>query len=601
MRILPASLLTVVAVAAACASPATTSSTANDPPIAGKRVESRRGVIVTSATDASAAGLAMLEQGGNAIDAAVAASFALGVVDPSQTGLGGYAVGVAWLAKEHRAEVMEAMGQAGADPAWGLPDPPRAGPASASLNAATNEGGDARDPRTALVPGFVAGLLEWQAARGKLTRAAVLAPAIRLARDGFIVGPLNHRLFTSSIEKLKADSEAAALFMPGGQVLRVGDRLVQSRLATLLEAISRDGASAFYTGDVARTIAEKTRRVGGLLDAADFAVYKPAMRRPSCSTFLGYTVVAAPSPVSGPSMSEVLHLAERSGLTSLPNPTTDPGAAVKMANAIRVSLADRRVVSGHPEWAPGPVRGLTSAGFAASRVAVVNAPYRDTLPRGDAWAYERDAVPAACSAIDSYAETTRPMSTGSTTRDDAELLGSQTSHMVVIDADHNAVSLTSSVGVLFGSGVYANGIFLNSSGNLFSRGDRKPLRKPGSSIAPTLMLEGNEVRFAAGAGGAAYIPTAVPQALLRMAAWGQDPYAAIAAPRLHPAATGPAMEIEQGFALPVYGALRAYGYVPINKVANLQFAGIAAAAVRRDGVIIGAADPRRDGIAAGVR
>ncbi|MEO5814990.1 MAG: gamma-glutamyltransferase [Gemmatimonadaceae bacterium] len=587
-------------VLAGCASPGATTATANDSPIFGKRVESRRGVIVTSATDASAAGLAMLEQGGNAIDAAVAASFALGVVDPSQTGLGGYAVGVAWMAKERRAEVMEAMGQAGADPAWGQPDPPRAGPAI-SGNVATNEGGDAREPRTALVPGFVAGLLEWQAARGKLSRAVVLAPAIRLAREGFIVGPLNHRLFTSSIAKLKVDSEAAALFMPDGQVLRVGDRLVQTKLATLLEAIARDGASAFYAGDVPRVIAEKTRRVGGLLDAADFGAYKPAMRRPSCSTFLSYTVLGGPSPVAGPSISEVLHLAELSGLTKMRNPTSDADAAVKLADAIRVSLADRRLVSGHPEWAPSPVRGLTSEAFAATRTSVVNGPYRDTLPRGDAWNFESAAIPAACTKLDAYAETARTGATDGASRDDAEMFGSQTSHMVVIDAEHNAVSLTSSVGVLFGSGVYANGIFLNSSGNLFSRGDRKPGRKPGSAIAPTLLLEGDDVRFAAGAGGAAYIPTAVPQTILRMTAWGQDPYAALAAPRLHPAATGPALEIEQGFALSVYGALRAHGYVPTNKVANLQFAGVAAAALTRDGLIIGAADPRRDGVAAGVR
>lgn len=600
MRLLDFRTLALASLLAACASPSATTIAANDPPIFGKRVESRRGVIVTSATDASAAGLAMLEQGGNAIDAAVAASFALGVVDPSQTGLGGYAVGVAWMAKDHRAEVMEAMSQAGADPAWGLPDPPRAGP-SVSGNVATNEGGDAREPRLALVPGFVAGLLEWQAARGKLSRAAVLAPAIRLARDGFIVGPLNHRLFTSSMEKLKADSEAAALFMPGGKVLRVGDRLIQTKLAALLDAIARDGASAFYTGDVARVIAEKTRRVGGLLDAADFAAYKPAMRRPSCSTFLNYTVLGGPSPVAGPSISESLTLAELSGLTAMPNPTGDAESAVTMANVIRVSLADRRLVGGHPEWAPGPVRGLTSRAFAETRKSLVSTPFRDTLPRGDAWAFESGDVPSACAKLDAYAETSRMGATDGSTRDDAEMLGSQTSHMVVIDAEHNAVSLTSSVGVLFGSGVYASGVFLNSSGNLFSRGDRKPLRKPGSAIAPTLLLEGNEVRFAAGAGGAAYIPTAVPQTILRMAAWGQDPYAALAAPRLHPAATGPAMEIEQGFALPVYGALRAYGYVPFNRVANLQFAGVAAAALRRDGVIVGAADPRRDGIAAGVR
>ena len=261
---------------------------------------------------------------------------------------------------------------------------------------------------------------------------------------------------------------------------------------------------------------------------------------------------------------------------------------------------DRRIVAGHPEWAPGPVRGFSSEAFAATRIGVVNAGYRDTLPRGDAWKFEGDPIPPACAALDAYAVTERS-SAPTPARDDGEMNGSQTSHMIVVDADHNAVSLTSSVGELFGSGVYANGIWLNSSGGLFARGERKPLRKPGSSIAPTLVLEGTEVRFGAGAGGAAYIPTAVPQALLRMAAWKQDPYTALSAPRLHPAATGPALEIEQGFALPIYGALRAHGYVPTNKVANLQFAGVAAFWVRPDGVIVGAADPRRDGIAMGLR
>lgn len=568
---------------------------AAEPALAGKRAESRQGMVVTSATDASLAGLAMLEQGGNAIDAAVAASFALGVVDPSQTGLGGYAVGVAWFAGERRTEVMEAMGQAGADAAWGEPDPDRPpGPTSF-------DGGDPRQPRTALVPGFVAGLLEWHARRGRLPRAAVLAPAIRLAREGFIVGPLNHRLFTASRDKLAADPEAAALFLPGGEPLRVGDRLVQPQLAALLEALARDGAAAFYTGETARRIAAKTRAVGGLLDAGDFARYRPLVRRPSCSTFQGFTVVTAPSPVAGPSMSELLHLAERSGLTRMGDPTHDPDAAVRLADAVRVSVADRRLLRGHPEWNPGPVRGLTSAGFAASRVALVGAPVRDTLPPGDAWAHEGEAPPAECAALDPYPATARPApveGAPGTAGGDGET-ASQTSHLVVIDAERNAVSLTSSVGVLFGSGVFAEGVFLNSSGNLFGRGDRAPYRRPGSALTPTLLLRGGQVRLAAGAGGAAYIPTAVGQVVLRIAAWGQDPWAALAAPRLQPQAFGPALEIEQGFALPVYGALRAHGYVPTNRVANLQFAGVHAAWVRADGTVIGAADPRRDGVAVG--
>ncbi|GLC25784.1 gamma-glutamyltransferase family protein [Roseisolibacter agri] len=584
---------------AACAAPRASSVTSAEPPLAGKRVEARRGVVVTSAADASNAGLAMLAQGGNAIDAAVAASFALGVVDPSQTGLGGYAVGVAWLAKEKRAEVMEAMGQAGADPAWGRPDP------QAPSAPAVFDGGDARQPRTALVPGFVSGLLDWQAKRGKLTRAQVLAPAIALARDGFVVGPLNHRLFSASVDKLKADPEAAALFMPGGEVLKVGDRLVQPKLATLLEAIARDGASAFYTGEFARRVAEKTRSVGGLLDARDFAAYAPAMRRPVCSAFGRFTVLGAPSPVAGASMAELLQLAERSGLTRMGDPTRDTASAVRLADAVRVSVADRALLRGHPEWAPGPVRGLSSAAFAGTRVALVGQPVRDTLARGDAWAQENVAVEARCAALDPYPATARPASSAPGDADaasdafDHEANGSQTSHLVVIDAERNAVSLTSSVGVLFGSGVYAEGIWLNSSGNLFGRGERAPGRKPGSALTPTLMLEGDRVRFGLGAGGAAYIPTAVGQVALRIAGWGQEPYAALQAPRLQPSAIGRALEIEQGFALPVYGALRSHGYVATNRVANLQFAGVHLFWVRPDGVIVGAADPRRDGVAVG--
>ncbi len=606
-----ASLTSVAMLAAACAAPRASSSAATsaEPPLAGKRVEARRGVVVTSAADASNAGLAMLAQGGNAIDAAVAASFALGVVDPSQTGLGGYAVGVAWIAGERRAEVLEAMGQAGADPAWGRPDPQApAGPTSF-------DGGDARQPRTALVPGFVSGLLEWHARRGKLPRAAVLAPAIALARDGFVVGPLNHRLFAASVDKLKADPEAAALFMPGGEVLKVGDRLVQPKLATLLEAIARDGAPAFYAGDFARRVAEKTRAVGGLLDAADFAAYRPAFRRPVCSAFGRFTVIGAPSPVAGASLAELLQLAERSGLTRMGDPTRDPQAAVRLADAVRVSVADRALAGGHPEWQPGPVRGLSSGAFAATRVALVGQAVRDTLPRGDAWAHESAAVDARCAALDPYPVTARPARDGASPggapgdetrddlrldlRDDAELHGSQTSHLVAIDASGNAVSLTSSVGVLFGSGVYAEGVWLNSSGNLFGRTGRAPGRKPGSALTPTLMLDGTRARFGLGAGGAAYIPTAVGQVALRVAGWGQEPYAALAAPRLQPAAIGRALEIEQGFALPVYGALRAHGYVATNRVANLQFAGVHLFWVRDDGVIVGAADPRRDGVAAG--
>lgn len=616
------------------------------PPLAGKRVEARRGVVVSSAADASAAGRTILAQGGNAVDAAVATAFALGVVDPSQTGLGGYAVGTVWLAGPRQALVLEAMGQAGADPAWGASDPTPAAPTSF-------EGGDGRAPRTALVPGFVRGLLELHERHGRLSRQAVLAPAVALARDGFVVGPLTHRLIVASRDKLAADSAAARLFLPDGEPLGPGDRLVQPALARLLVRLQQEGAAGMYEGPVAAAIARTVRAAGGLLDSADFARYRPAFRRPVCSTFRGYTVLGAPAPVSGPTMAELLQVAEQGGALALGDPTQVPAAAVRWADVLRVGVADRRLYAGHPEWAATPVRGVASAAFARDRATLVGGPWRDAPPPGDAWAHEHSPLPAACQALDPYPAPPRPAARGAGSTDtpdheiresaraaardaarlhdaqangagpndtgpngagtdgagtdgvaedaaDAARARSETSHLVVVDAEHNVVSLTSSVGVLFGSGVWAEGVFLNSSGNLFARGDRAPGRRPSSGLVPTILLDGRgQARLAAGAGGAAYIPTAVAQAILRIAGLGQDPYVALASPRLHVAASGRTLELEQGFALDVYEALRARGWRPVHRVGMLQFAGVHAAWIRDDGTIVGAADPRRDGVALG--
>ena len=167
-RLIPLIVLVTFALSCAKTMPATSPLV----PTPGKRVEGRRGMVSASSADAAAAGLAMLQRGGNAIDAAVATAFALGVVDHSQTGIGGYGIATIWLGKERRAEVIDFMGRTGADPAWGAADPATSGPVN---------------PRLAIVPGFVAGLMAMHNRHGVLPRADVLAPAIRLAREGFDV------------------------------------------------------------------------------------------------------------------------------------------------------------------------------------------------------------------------------------------------------------------------------------------------------------------------------------------------------------------------------------------------------------------------------
>jgi gamma-glutamyltranspeptidase / glutathione hydrolase len=548
----------------------------------GKRVEARRGLVAASSADAAAAGLAVLERGGNAIDAAVATAFALGVVDHSQTGIGGYGIATVWLAKERRAAVFEFMGRTGADPAWGMTDPATTGPVNSRL---------------AIVPGFVSGLLAMHARHGVLSRADVLAPAIRLARDGFTVGPLMHRVLAAQREKV-AVTRAAAVFLPNGEVPALGDRLVQTELASVLEAISREGADAFYKGEYARKTAEEIRAAGGLLTEADFAAYTPVERRPACSEFSGHRVLGAAGASAGPYVIEMLNVAEASGVHTLGDPTATPRAAARLADALSVGVQDLRRYGGNPEWRPSPVRGVTSDEYAGQR-AIWNPKVSDSGSSApDAWAHERAAPAATCSTVDPYPVSTRPTTEAVPDQSWDSLSATNTSHLSVIDANRNVVSLTSSIGVLFGSGVYAGGMFLNSSGNLFRAGTRAPNRSPSSSVSPMIVMQGDLPRLAVGAAGAAYIPGAVAQVILRVAGLKQDLYAALSAPRMNPTATG-GLEIEAGFALPVYQELRAHGYAPSTRIADLMFAAVHAIAVREDGMLIGAADPRRDGAAAG--
>ncbi len=542
-------------------------------------------MVASSSVDASAAGLAVLRRGGNAIDAAVATAFALGVVDHSQTGIGGYGVATIWLAKPKRADVLEFMARTGADPAWGAADPQPAGPVN---------------PRLALVPGFVSGLLTLHDRYGRLPRADVMAPAIRLAREGFTVGPLLHRVLTAQRQKVAATPAAAAVFLPGGEPPAVGDRIVQPELAAILEAIATDGAAAFYTGEYARRTTEKIRAAGGLLTEADFAAYKPVFRRPSCSPFLDYTVIGGAGSVASPYVIEMLNVAEAAGVQRMGDPTSAPDAAEHLADAISIGLQDLRRYGGGPEWRPSPVRGVTDPAFASARAAAWRpdaAPNLDAAP--DAWTHDTAAVSARCAAMDPYPASRRPASEGLIERGAPAEAASNTSHLAVVDADRNVVSLTSSVGILFGSGVYAGGMFLNSSGNLFRAGTRAPNRYPSSSVSPMIVLQGDAPRLAVGAAGSAYIPAAVAQVIFRYLALHQDLYAALAAPRMNAQAGTARLEVEAGYTLPVYQQLRAHGYVTTTRIADLLFAAVHAVAIRADGTLVGAADPRRDGAAAG--
>ncbi len=581
---LPAAFACAVLAVMACAKP----STGVLLPSSGKRAESSRGMVAASHPDAVAAGVEILRLGGNAVDAAVATGFALSVTDISQTGLGGGGALMFYDAKRKRVEHKLFYPRAGSDAAWGRAD---------SSGVARGAG------RAAAIPGMVAGLLESHRALGKLTRAQVMAPAIRLASGGFIVSPLLARTIASSRAKLMADSAAARLFFPQGMPLRPGERLVQQELARTLQRIAAEGESAFYTGLIAQHLSDKVRAQSGLITVSDMANYKTAIERPLCAEWLGYSVLSAPPPMGGVGVLEMLQIAEVSGLTKAGGFTEQPDAVATLADVMRVGGADAGRWRGDPFAQSVPARGATSAAYAKARAALVAGPLADTVLAGDPWQFDSTAPPSACAAYDPYPAAVRGADAVSGAResyDDATAAnGSLTSHMSVVDGDGNAVSATTTVGALFGSGVYTDGFFLNSSAANFDARTRGPNRFANTTMAPTMVLDRGRVRLVVGAAGSQYIQPAIVQVLLRILAFGEDPGLAVAAPRIHASTSQTEVEVEPGYSTAVYGALVARGYQPLSRVADIAFGGVHAVFIAKDGKRIGVADPRRDGIAGG--
>ncbi len=588
-------LLTVAVLFSACSRPSPNTSASS--PLAGKRAEGQNGMVSTSQQQATMAGVEILRAGGNAVDAAVAAGFALSVVDPSQTGLGGGGAATMYMAASESVDHLSFYGRAGESNAWTKTDTGERTPERAGRGAAT--------------PGMVSGLLTMHAKHGSLPRERVLAPAIKLAREGFVVSPLLSRTIASAQERVAGEPHAAARFMPDGVPLRPGQILVQPELAALLELIAVAGEDAFYRSAFAERLAYHVQERGGLITKQDMATYASTWTRPLCTEWRGYTVLGAPPPMGGAVVLAMLHLADRSGLTNADDYTYTPSTATSFAQLIRIAQIDGQRWRGDPAVMSVPARGVSSAQYATDRSPQLFSPIRDTMVAGDPWAADAAAVPDACASLDPFpaAQPSRN-APGDAADHEAEHAwetatdhlsedSSFTSHLSIVDADGNAVAMTTTVGTLFGSGVWSDGVWLNSVGRNFDARTRGTNRYSNSTMAPTVFLEDGEVRLVVGAAGSQYIQPSTTQVSVRMLIFGEDPAMALAAPRLHPNWTSREVEVEPGFSPDVYRALVKRGFNPLSRVGDILFGGVHAVYVARDGRRIGAADHRRDGFAAG--
>src|SRR5438034_1259807 len=465
---------------------------------------------------AAEAGAEILRAGGTAADAAIAAAAAVCVVHASSCGLGGG--GFALL---HRADGRDfALDYREVAPAGATPERFRA---RGKLEPALlRTGGLAVG-----VPGEVAGLVTLHRRFGRLPLARVLAPAVRLARDGFTLADAPHlaREIEHSQGLLAADPELRSRFLAGGASAPGPDyRIVQADLARTLEAVAGHGAHAFYRGPRAAAIAAAVRARGGVLGEADLARYRPRWRRPLAGTFRGRRIVTFPPPGSGGVLLEILGLLARDDLPALGRGT--PTALHLLAGAMAQGFADRARWYGDPEFARVPVAAL----LAAPRLA---------------------ALRRALSAL-------RP-----TPQNTALVLDHGTAHVSVVDAEGNAAAITTTINTGFVAGilVVGTGVILNNEMDYFALAPGVPNvyglvgtaanalapgKRPQSSMSPTVVLDGRRPELVVGGSGGPTIISGTLQVVLGVVAFGLPLDEAVEAPRVHDQAAPPVLAVEAG-------------------------------------------------------
>lgn len=556
-------------------------------PDLGKRVVAENAVVTAANPAASEAGVEMLRRGGNAVDAAVATAFAVSVGEPQMSGLGGGGSMLIWLQAEQRAEYVDFY-SAQRPASWvGLRD----------------EDGVRSDLRRVAIPGAVAGLLEAHERFGRLPRADVLAPAIRLAEDGFPVNPILAQMIARDSAKLNRYPESRRVLWPGGRPLRAGDILQQPELAATLRLIADRGSSGFYEGGVARDLVQQLNAGGHPATLADLAEYRPQWKRPMCGVYRGNVVLSASPPQTGFQVLHTLALLEPFDLPSLGLPTRSPRAFDVLTSALRVGLS----ASGFgedPHWRDDPAVGVISPAYAeARRPFVGTGTAAARIAPGDPGPHVRSAASAPCEALDPYRHPLPGAEAGwRAPAAEVEVEGGETTHLSVVDAAGNAVALTQTISSTFGIGDRtAAGFMLNDSGIDFTRdaeraaymeSGRHPYWVRKSTIAPTIVLRDGRAVMVVGAPGGGRIPTEVLQNMVYVLDYGMDPMEALRMPRIFPAAARPEVQLEHGFGAELLAGIRAMGYEPTAE----SFGYARLYMIARDGERwIGVADPRHDG------
>ncbi len=538
-------------------------------PATRQPVRARQAMVVTREDHATLAGLHVLEQGGNAVDAAVAIGFALAVTHPSAGNLGGGGFLLIRLA-DGRSTFLDFRERA---------------PERASRDMYLDKGGQVTEGnivgyRAAGVPGTVRGLEYASKKYGRRPWTSLLAPAIELAAKGF---PLTYAQADSlrSSKVVARFHESRRIFQRNGRYFEPGETLVQPELAATLERIAAQGSRDFYEGETARLLAEDMERHGGLITAADLKQYEVVERRPLEGVYRGYDIRTAPPPSSGGvGVLQMLQVLDGTGYEK-----TGAGSAAGIhyiAEAMRRFFADRAQYFGDPDFVKIPVAGLLARS------------YTDRLRQS---IRPDQATPSA------------EVKNGSPAGPEA----SETTHYSVVDAEGNAVAATYTLNGGYGSGVTAAGLgfLLNNEMDDFTskvgvpnkfgllQGERnaiQPRKRPLSAMTPTIVTRDGKLFLVLGSPGGPTIISTVLLVLLNVIDFRMGLQQAVDWPRFHHQWMPDELQMEQsGFSPDTIELLQARGH----KIHRQPSQGEVAAIQIQDGWLLGAPDSRTEGTARG--
>ncbi|RZA07738.1 MAG: gamma-glutamyltransferase [Proteobacteria bacterium] len=536
---------------------------------AGHEARGKSYALSSQGQGTSAAGQAMLDAGGNVVDAFAAMSFAISVERPHSTGLGGGGFLLLQLKGWPSPKAFDFRERApfAATEGMYLDKEGKVIPRK-SVEGALSAG----------TPGLVRGVLELHRKYGKLSRAAVMAPAIKLAEDGFPIYPELARAFKVSRDSLAKYPSSAAVFLKDGQPLEAGAPLVQKDLAKTLRAIAKKGAAEFYSGETARALVASQKKWGGLLEKKDLADYRMKERRPVHASYRGQDIYSMPPPSSGGvHVLQMLGMLENDDVKALG--VLSPASVHLLGSAMELAFRDRAEHLGDPDFQKVPTGGLQNKKYLETMRARIPADHAldpATLGPGNPWPYESP----------------------------------ETTHFSILDHQGNAVATTQTINGYFGSGLVAEGtgvLFNNEmddfgakvgASNIFGAiGGQKNLVQPGkrplSSMAPTIVTKAGAPVFVTGSPSGTRIISCVFLSVINHLGYGLNLSDSIATLRFHHQWQPGKLFVEPGFPAATVGALRKLGHEVEEKDLGCR---VEAAALDQEGVQ-SVADPRGFGSA----